>query len=253
MQPHAGHAAQPPRPRMSVILPTRGRVGLVHRLLDSIVRTAERPEALEILLYLDADDSDSHAIRRDDLHLVHIVGHASRMGEITREAYARATADAVLLLNDDTVCRSEHWDRRLLDALSAWPDGVGMVWCNDLFRGSAIPNFPCLWRATGDLLGGPCPPDYSRDYIDAHLYDVFLKLNRRGHRRLAYLDDVVIEHLHHEAGKSDFDATSVKPGWRADELSFIAWELERQLAAEALARRIASHAAGRGEGDRCAS
>lgn len=85
------------------------------------------------------------------------------------------------------------------------------------------------------VAGGLVPVEYNRDYIDTHLYDIFRKLKALGCDRLVYLEDVVLEHMHIEAGKARMDATYVKPRDFADELAFIAWEEGRQAAAENLA------------------
>ncbi|MCK4275474.1 MAG: hypothetical protein KAX78_03105, partial [Phycisphaerae bacterium] len=83
-----------------------------------------------------------------------------------------------------------------------------------------------------------CPAGYTRDYIDTHIFDIFKKLSAMGHDRLVYLPGIVIEHMHHEAGKGVFDATYIKTRQQADELTFIAWDERRQIIADDLARCI---------------
>lgn len=225
-------------PIISIVLPTRGRASLVGRLLDSILDTAARPDLLQVVLYLDRDDGPSHAIEHSRLELVKLVGPAAKMGQMTRACWQAGSGRYVLLLNDDVVCRTPAWDARVVAPFAELPDGVALVWCNDLFRGPIMPSFPLLSRRTCELMGGVCPPDYNRDYIDTHLFDIFKKLEALGHRRTVYLEDVVLEHLHHEAGKAEFDATYVKAGREADELTYIAWDQQRQIVAERLARHI---------------
>ncbi len=97
-------------------------------------------------------------------------------------------------------------------------------------------------RGLCELMGGICPEDYNRDYIDVHLLDLFKKLHNLGYNRLEYLQDVIIEHLHHEAGKSEIDDTYIKPRLAADELIYIAWEYERQITADSLMKYIQQRA-----------
>lgn len=225
-------------PLISIILPTRHRVDSVNRLFDSIESTAEVVERLEIVLYIDNDDYESQAIERSGLNLVKLVCRRTSMGEMTRQCYEASSSQYILLLNDDAVCRTQGWDTKILLAFDKYPDGVALVWCNDLFRGPDIPNFPVLSRNLCELMGGICPEDYNRDYIDTHLLDLFRKLHGLGYYRLEYLQDVIIEHRHHEAGKAEIDDTYIKPRLAADELTYIAWEHERQIIADSLAKYI---------------
>jgi len=225
-------------PVISIVVPTRGRVALLGRLLDSIADTAARPDRLQIVLRIDRDDLPTAAVEHPRLDLVKLIGPPAKMGQMTRQCCRAATGKYVLLLNDDAVCRTPGWDQSILEPFAAFDDGIALVWCNDLFRGALIPNFPLLSRATCELTGGVCPGDYSRDYIDTHLFDIFKKLEAFGRRRCVYLPDVVIEHLHHEAGKAELDDTYVKARQEADELTYIAWDQRRRIVAERLATHI---------------
>lgn len=223
---------------ISLLLPTRGRPALLGRLLDSIVATAQDAGRLEVVLYLDEDDPPSHDLDHPELTVRKLIAPPAKMGAMLRAAYEAASGQTVMLLNDDAVCRTPGWDAALTGALARFPDGIGLAWCNDLYRGPAMPNFPALSRESCEAMGGICPGQYSRDYVDTHLFDVFRKLQALGQDRLVYLPDVVIEHLHFEAGKADFDPTYAKPRSFADELTYIAWEQQRQLIAEDMAKRI---------------
>ena len=230
------------KPLISIILPTRHRVDSVNRLFDSIESTVEMVDRLEVVLYIDNDDYESQVIERPVLNLVKLIGRRTKMGEMTRQCYTASSSQYILLLNDDAVCRTQGWDTRILQAFGKYPDGVALIWCNDLFRGPDMPNFPALSRNLCELMGGVCPEDYNRDYIDVHLLDLFKKLHGLGYYRLEYLQDVIIEHLHHEAGKADIDDTYFKPRLAADELTYIAWEHERQIVADSLAKYIQQRA-----------
>ena len=221
---------------LSLLLPVRGRPDCVARLFDSIVATASRPDRIEVVLFLDADDRASHALDHPGLSVRRCIGRSAKMGAMTGACYAASRGDCVMLMNDDVVCRTPGWDAAVVEAINRFPDRIALVWCNDLFRGPALPCFPAFHRRAWELAGGLTPAEYNRDYIDAHLYDIFRKLKALGCNRLIYLHDVVLEHMHFEAGKAPMDATYVKPRDFADELAFIAWEEGRCIAAENLAR-----------------
>jgi hypothetical protein len=223
---------------LSLLLPVRGRPDCVARLFDSIVATASRPDRIEVVLFLDADDPASHALDHPGLSVRRCIGRSAKMGAMTGVCYAACRGDYIMLMNDDVVCRTPGWDTAVVEAVNRFPDRIALVWCNDLFRGPALPCLPTFHRETWERAGGLVPAEYNRDYIDTHLYDIFRKLKALGCDRLVYLKDIVLEHVHFEAGKVRFDATYAKSRDFADELAFIAWEEGRQIAAENLARRV---------------
>jgi len=231
-------------PDISLILPTRERPTQARQALDSVARTADRPRQLEVILYVDLDDVPSHGIEHPDLKVVKLIRPRAKMGAMTQACYAASAGRYVMLLNDDVVCRTAGWDAAILARLEQYADDVALVWGNDLFRGATLPSHPILARTACAIMGGVCPQKYHRDYIDAHIYDVFCALRRLGHDRLVYLPDVVFEHMHVEAGKAPFDNTAVKQRKTDDELTYIAWAEERWLAAARLARHIETAAAG---------
>jgi hypothetical protein len=225
-------------PDVTLILPTRGRPDLARRALNSIAETAADPARLEVVLYVDDDDPVSHTIDHPDLQLVRLIRPRTRMGAITRACYAASTGRYMMLMNDDVVCRTPGWDTAVRSACARYPDDIVLVWGNDLFRGPEQPCHPILPRIVCAVMGGICPADYRRDYIDTHIYDVFRHLRRLGHDRLVYLPDVVFEHLHVEAGKAAVDATCHKERQADDEWTYIEWAEERARAAALLARHI---------------
>jgi hypothetical protein len=230
-------------PDISLILPTRGRPALARRFLDSVARTADVPEQLEVVLYVDEDDPPSHAISHPDFDIVKLVRPRARMGAITQACYQATTGRYVMLVNDDVVCQTLAWDTAVLARLESYPDDIALVWGNDLFRGNRLPSHPILSRAACEIIGRVCPEQYHRDYIDTHILDVFRTLAALGHERMCYLPHVIFEHLHPEAGKAPLDTTCMKNHRTSDELTYVAWADERQLAAARLARHIEHYAA----------
>jgi glycosyl transferase family 2 len=225
----------------SLLLPTRGRVHLVQRLFESVVATCRDARRLEIVLYVDEDDHESRQIVCSSLSLVKIVGQPREtMGRMNRACYDASHGRYVILMNDDAVFRTPGWDNRVLQAANDFPDGIALIYGNDLDQGEAVPTFPILPRAVCDVLGGVCPPGYRNLHIESHLLDIFRQLARLGHDRIRYLDDVVFEHMHHAVGKASLDPTYVKNNHRADDLLFIALDDERYFKAKLLAQHIAA-------------
>src|ERR1700752_333878 len=159
---------------VSLLLPTRGRAALVQRLFDSVVETSTDLERLEVVLYVDEDDRESREISHSKLSLVKLVGHPGEtMGNMNRACYDASHGRYVMLVNDDVVFRTKGWDARVCDAASRYPDGIALVYGNDLDQGEAVPTFPIVSRAGCDLLGEICPRGYRHLHIESHLLDIF--------------------------------------------------------------------------------
>ncbi len=224
----------------SLLLPTRGRTDDLGRLMDSILVTARHPEGLEVILYVDEDDAESIDFVFPSLPMIKHVGPRTTAAEMTRTCYRLSDGANVFLLNDDVVFRTDAWDELLAEALAEFPDGVGLVYGNDLHQGPRLPTFPILPRAACELMGGPCPADYLRTHVDSHLLDVFEHLRRLGHDRIRYLPEVVFEHLHPEAGKAPPPPAGPTPHAGDDETTWFAWTEQRQYDAWLMARHIES-------------
>jgi hypothetical protein len=224
---------------VSLLLPTRGRIALVQRLLESLIATTSDLRRLELVLYIDEDDPETGDICHPSLSLVKIIGRPGEtMGNMNRVCYEASRGRYVMLINDDVIFRTKNWDSRVLQTANIFPDEIALVYGNDLDQGEAVPTFPIVSRRVCELLGGICPSGYRHLHIESHLLDIFRQLSRLGHKRICYMEDVIFEHMHYVVGKSALDATYVKKNQRLDDLLFIALDEERAFAAKILARTI---------------
>lgn len=196
---------------------------------------------MEVVLYLDENDAQSKAIVCPELKITRVIRPlGAPMGRIMRESFEACSGRYVMLMNDDVLIRTNGWDASLLEALKGFPDGIALVYGNDLDQGARVPTFPVMPRAACEIIGGPCPPDYLNLHIESHIFDVFNRLRALGHDRIRYLNDVVFEHMHYTVGKSGVDATYVKKDPGHDDMLFIGYAEERRHAALSLARHIAA-------------
>ena len=51
-----------------------------------------------------------------------------------------------MLMNDDAAIRTNGWDAAMLQAFEGFPDGVALVYGNDLDQGARVPTFPAMPR-----------------------------------------------------------------------------------------------------------
>lgn len=233
-------------PEISLLLPTHRHPGLMKRLLNSIVRTTAVLSRLEIVLYLDDDDTETLRIESPgrELRLVKLIKRPDAMGNIMRACYDASHGKYVLLLNDDMIFGTKDWDTRVLREFAAFPDGIAMVYGNDLYYGDLMCTFPILTRTVCELMGGVCPSEYRWHCIDAHLLDLFKRLTDLGYPRSVYLKDVIFEHMHHELSAAINDDSDLKPDRDIDDqVVYFSLADRRQMLAQKMADRIVSHRA----------
>lgn len=221
-------------PRISLLLPTRGRPALVRRFFDSVIRNTRDLSRVEAVLYVDDDDVESHALLKPGINGRTIVGPRASMGRYNTTCYEESVGDVIVLVNDDMVIGTKGWDDKLIELDNSVADKIYLAYGNDLLKGGKLCTFPILSRRTCELLGDPYPLEYEGAFIDYHLFDVFKRLEKAGYSRIFYLKDLIFEHLHYRTGKAAKDATYVRRGRFADDPIFVALKGRRERAAEHL-------------------
>ena len=221
---------------ISLLLPTRGRSGLVTRLFDSIAKNTVRLDQIEVVLYADEDDTDSHSLNSVHFRVVRIIGPALSMGGYNSACLNEAQGDVLILANDDMVIRTPGWDDRIRALNAEFEGQIYLGYANDLFKKSRFCTFPIISRRTCELLGDPFPAAYRRYFIDVHLFDIFKRLQHAGFDCIRFCDDLVFEHLHYNNGKAPYDETyhCGRNGRFSDDLTFIALTAMRSAAAKRL-------------------
>jgi hypothetical protein len=167
-----------------------------------LAATTTRPETVEVVLVVDADDPASAAVQHPGVEIKHaIVPAGLTMGELNTMGYQAATGAYLMLLNDDVVVRTPGWDEQVRTALLPFADKIVLVHANDLLFRETFCTFPLVSRTYCQLAGGICPAEYARYRIDDHIFDVFNLLEQLGERRRVYLPEVVFEHLNYTEGE----------------------------------------------------
>ncbi len=221
-------------PLVSLLLPTRGRPEQAKRLFESIAKTVSRPDRVEVVLYVDDDDVQSHALDSDDIAVKRIIGPSQSMGRYNGACLEASAGRIIALANDDMIIRTPGWDERLEAVDAEFPDGIYLAYGNDLNKKRGLSTFPILSRRTCDLLVEPYPAEYRGAFIDVHIFDIFQRLHHAGYDRTRYLEDVVFEHMHFRIGKSEPDETYLKRGRFDDDATFVALAPRRREAAKRL-------------------
>jgi hypothetical protein len=202
-----------------MLVPSRGRPASIVRLRDAWDATVTGDSRLVILV--DDDDptlAEYEAIERIELR----VGPRLRIGG-TLNAVAPILATetfAIGFMGDDHVPRTQGWDVAFVNALHRL--GTGVVYGNDLFQGPNLPTAVAMTANIVTTLGYFVMPG------GVHLFlDNFWMAIGQGIGRMTYLDDVILEHLHPQLGKGDWDDTYVEANadatWSADEATYNAY------------------------------
>lgn len=228
----------------SLILPTRDRPKLAYRLLKSIAETTSNIDKIEVILYLDEDDADSQQINYPGVPLLKIVGNDKNMGAIINKCYDESQGKFMMLLNDDMVFRTKNWDETILKEFVLFPDGIALIYGNDLYYGKRVSTFPILSRIACEIMGHVCPTEYKRHCIDSHLLDIFSRLTDLGYNRLIYLPKVAFEHMHYELSTVAYDIDQQFMDDKSDQEVFSAFAVNRQNTAIKLAKHIESYGSG---------
>lgn len=180
--------------KFSFLLPTRGRPELVKRFFQSIVDTTENLDELEIILCVDDDDIESQKISDDRLFIKKlVVPRGTTMGVLNRTCYEASTGRYVMGVNDDLILRTKGWDRIIADIFASFKDDIALIHVNDMLFKEKLCTFPVQSRKVCREIGYS-PAEYKRYRIDDHIYDIYNMLAYLGHKRIAYLPDVIFEH-----------------------------------------------------------
>jgi glycosyltransferase involved in cell wall biosynthesis len=114
--------------KVSVLVPTRGRVARLKTLLASYERTASREDS-ETVFRVDDDDHvtlDFLLSYDEPLRLVvgpRMQGYQS-MPTFFNELFVNSTGDVLMCGNDDMIFQTRGWAPRILAAANEYPDGL---------------------------------------------------------------------------------------------------------------------------------
>lgn len=185
-------------------MPSRGRPDNVERLVHAWIDTGA---TAALVVVCDDDDpllpdyADTWGRMRPEAPFMEVqVGPRVRLGPtLNREAVSLARSYRYLgFMGDDHLPVTVAWDEHIRDNLNNL--NTGIAYGNDLHQG---PNLPTAVFMTSDIvkaLGYFCPPGLVHMYLDNAWKDWGTAMDR-----LRYLPQVIIEHLHPDAGKATHD------------------------------------------------
>jgi len=196
---------------MSLLCPTRQRVGQVIQMVDSVRSTALAPDRVELLFYVDNDDPDLAAYQ--DLFQNRLTGRAKMVsGDPIGVPAAwnvlaeQCTGDLLMMANDDQRYVDYGWDARLdarvAELAEIHPDRLLCLYFDGGQYTGGGRDFPILTRRWYEALGYFTPTMFSQWEVETWVFDI---ADRFG--RIFAVPGVFVEHLHYQDYKAPFDAT----------------------------------------------
>jgi hypothetical protein len=191
---------------ISLLCPTRNRVDMLRRMWVSACDTANNPDDLELVLYVDKDDTETLTLNPMQHRgtIKHIMENKKEpYGNLHNICAANASHDILMGCADDVVFRTQGWDTKVLAEFDRIPDKIGYIYPNDGHHGENLGTHGFFHKNWLDVLGYLVPPIFTVDYSDNYVMDV-----SKGIGRSIYIEDILVEHMHWTFGKSEFDSTS---------------------------------------------
>ena len=188
-----------------VIIPTRGRPHTIPEIMQAWDDTRA---TADVLFAVDTDDPELAGYKKHasdlkaDSRVRFTFGKRRRLvGTLNAQAVKAAKSYRFLaFMGDDHRPRpaDRPWDERFRECLSGGP---GIVYGNDLLQGEKMATAVAMTSDIVTTLGYMVPNGFEHLCVDLVWVDW-----ARGMKRITYLDDVIIEHLHPAAGKAETDA-----------------------------------------------
>ncbi len=205
--------------KILILCPSRGRPQGVRELVETWRNT--KSGLSDFLLLLDADD-EKLGEYLDDYLIINdiIISVNERKGEyrgavrmFDKGLQLFPNYKYYMIMGDDCRFRTRNWDRLMVEKIEK-EGGWGIVYGNDLHQGESLASLPVISANLIKITGYIAPPSLNHLYIDM----VWTKIGREM-GKLFYMPEIVIEHLHPDAGKAEMDETyrEVIYGGRAEQ------------------------------------
>lgn len=190
--------------KISLLVPTRGRPMNMHRVWTSALSTANNKEDLEIIFYIDDDDSESiekfDSMKNNQVKAV--FGNRICLSQCWNKALEASSGDILWHGGDDNIFRTKGWDDIVRNEFNKYEDKMVFVFGRDGINDGCLGTHGFLHRNWVDVAGYFCPPYFVSDYNDTWFNDVFNDVGRR-----IFNDNFYIEHCHWLNHKATIDKT----------------------------------------------
>lgn len=187
---------------ISILLPTRGRLNNMRRLTTSVLDTADNPEDIEFIVYVDDDDNSYdtwHYPKNVKLYQV----ERQTLALYYNAAYEKATGPIYMLGSDDVIFHTKGWDTKVQNAFDQYSDKILLVYGDDgdPNKEKRFGTLPFIHKNWVEAVGRFLPPYFSGDFVDTWLNEMADGVGRK------VMIDIFTEHMHPAFGKAPDDPT----------------------------------------------
>ena len=189
---------------IAILLPTRGRDGMLERSVKSLIELADIPIRIQIMFGFDRDDKIGTKYFVDELKpwldknqinytamMFNPLGYI-RLNEYVNELARKSDARWLVFWNDDAVMETHGWDTKIMD----W-EGQFKLLAFHTHRDHPYSIFPIVPRAWLELLGYLSPHQISDAWLSqqAYMLDIWQRI------------EVDVLHDRHDLTGNNNDAT----------------------------------------------
>ena len=196
--------------KISVLCPTRKRMHLMERVVESCFKTCSNPDKVEVIFGIDDDDTESIEMAKTlkkehpTRNIEYTVWPRKKyiFSDLMNQCAKPAKGEIFNLMSDDAIHITEGWDTKAIEQFDQFPDKIILVQT----AGGTSPNtgFPFMHKNWRTAAGYILPPTFNGDWADWWLTDVIQGVPGS---RLIYCTSIEIRHLHVEAGNMEADQT----------------------------------------------
>lgn len=189
---------------ISFLLPTRGRLTRLNNFINSVLNTADYPEGVEFIVYIDEDDRSYDGwIAPKQVKIVR--GPRKPLSQCYE--WEKATGPIYAMGGDDVVFHTKGWDTKVCEAFLQYKDRIALVFGNDGDPNhSNYGTMPFIHKNWISVLGRFVPSYFTGDFTDTWLNELADMVGRKHHI------DIYTEHIHPAFGKREQDQTD-KDKW----------------------------------------
>ncbi len=190
--------------KISLLCPTRKRPNFMKELWQSAYNLAEQKNNLEIVFYIDSDDTESIEMYKtmgSNCKAVIDDRGEGNLSAMWNRCHEIASGEIFMHCGDDIRFRTPKWDTKVRYVFELFEDKIVLVYGDDGVRQDDLATHGFVHKNWVDTIGYFLPPYFSSD-----MNDYWLTTVARNIERLIKID-IYTEHLHPAVGKHELDIT----------------------------------------------
>jgi len=196
--------------KIALLLPTRERMNNKITFLMSALARCSNPDNYTLYMGIDRDDPTLERCQKiakafKNLKIITIPPNPSgkfSLGYFWNVLAKNSTEEIISMVGDDMVFSTDNWDEKILEEFSqqSCPDKFKLVCGEDGHRKDGFASWLFIHRYYMEVTGYFMREEFSRDWIDQWLDNIFTAFNRKVFRK-----DITVTHNSWVFGASKFD------------------------------------------------